>query len=597
MNSTPTRYTAGRDSALPSPPSGEPAAAAAQPGLPVEKLRPHSSVGENKNEKNLTASQKKKKRKRNKKNKENESDSGDREDFPDLQSYKEQRTVSADNTDGFWKIPKGYAKWLSVVQTGGDNSISKLSMFKIKKFLLSLGINSVHGLDRKVDSLDIHLENAEDSARLLRCTTFCDLAVTVEPHSTLNFSKGVVKSNEFRFVDADEMETIPGVKKAVPILAFRDGEKVKTGTWILTFDSLVCPEYINVCWLRVQVNAFIPKPLRCFKCQRFGHMGSKCKSKIDRCMQCAAPEKHTNCKLAKKCSNCLEAHSASDKNCQVYKETQLILRHQAENGGTFASSRRILFPSGTTYSRVARRQSPNHSRDAPGQSGRSSRASDRSSQSTGKSSQTTDQSSRTAGQSSGATDKANETVLDDKFESMNEDAPGQSDQLSQAIGESSRTADQSSEATDKANEIVIDDKLESMNEDANEMEPACEITPAETDEKEVSVISDRKAVSSDGKDDLVSQFPLDFIAPTAKKKELYVPEKCQLKMKYGGFKHGVKPQGPLSKRKMWSAVMNLEEDDKMRHSPAIQVKKNLNSIRRHLNRGSSIEKVSNLIND
>ena len=211
-------------------------------------------------------------------------------------------------------------------------------MFKIKKFLLSLGINSVHGLDRKVDSLDIHLENAEDSARLLRCTTFCDLAVTVEPHSTLNFSKGVVKSNEFRFVDADEMETIPGVKKAVPILAFRDGEKVKTGTWILTFDSLVCPEYINVCWLRVQVNAFIPKPLRCFKCQRFGHMGSKCKSKIDRCMQCAAPEKHTNCKLAKKCSNCLEAHSASDKNCQVYKETQLILRHQAENPVPFRNN-------------------------------------------------------------------------------------------------------------------------------------------------------------------------------------------------------------------------------------------------------------------
>ena len=115
MNITPNRNTAGRDSALPSPPSGEPAAAAAKPGHPVEKLRPHSSVGENKKEKNLTASQKKKKRKRSKKNKENKSDSEDQEDFPDLQSYKKQRTVSADSTDGFWKVPKGYAKWLSVV--------------------------------------------------------------------------------------------------------------------------------------------------------------------------------------------------------------------------------------------------------------------------------------------------------------------------------------------------------------------------------------------------------------------------------------------------------------------------------------------------
>ena len=69
-------------------------------------------------------------------------------------------------------------------------------------------------------------------------------------------------------------------------------------------------------------------------------------------------------------------------------------------------------------------------------------------------------------------------------------------------------------------------------------------------------------------------------------------------MKYGGLKHGVKPQGPSSNRKIWSAVMNLcEEDDRMRHSPAIQGKKNMNCIKRHLNRGSSIEKVSNLIND
>ena len=93
----------------------------------------------------------------------------------------------------------------------------------------------------KVGSLDIHLENAEDSVRLLRCTTFCNLTMNVAPHRTLNFSKGVVKSNEFQFVDAEEMESIPGVKKAVPILSFSDGAKMKTGTWILTF------EYIDVC--------------------------------------------------------------------------------------------------------------------------------------------------------------------------------------------------------------------------------------------------------------------------------------------------------------------------------------------------------------
>ena len=70
-----------------------------------------------------------------------------------------------------------------------------------------------------------------------------------------------------------------------------------------------------------------------------------------------------------------------------------------------------------------------------------------------------------------------------------------------------------------------------MIEDVNEMEPVCEIAPAETDEKEVSVISDRKTVSSDGKDDLVSQLPQDFIGPTFKTMDLRIPEEYQLKMK------------------------------------------------------------------
>ena len=99
----------------------------------------------------------------------------------------------------------------------------------------------------------------------------------------------------------------------------------------------------------------------------------------------------------------------------------------------------------------------------------------------------------------------------------------------------------------------LDDKLENMTEDVDEMESASEITPAETDEKEVSVISDRKAVSSDGKDDLVSQLPQDFIGPTAKKIELHIPEEYQLKMKNGGFRYGVKPRGPLSKRILLAA--------------------------------------------
>ena len=107
-----------------------------------------------------------------------------------------------------------------------------------------------------------------------------------------------------------------------------------------------------------------------------------------------------------------------------------------------------------------------------------------------------------------------------------------------------------------------------MNEDVNEMEPGCDISPAwegkpvETDEKEVTVNSDRKAVSSDGKDDFVTQLLQDFIAPTAKKKELYVSEKHPFEeMKYVGFKSGVRPLDPLSKRKFMTNIIDRCVED------------------------------------
>ena len=60
-------------------------------------------------------------------------------------------------------------------------------------------------------------------------------------------------------------------------------------------------------------------------------------------------------------------------------------------------------------------------------------------------------------------------------------------------------------------------------------------------------------------------------------------------MKCGGFKHGVKPQGPLSKRRIWSACMNAcEEYDQLRRSTILQGK-------RRRNRDDSIEKVFNMI--
>ena len=123
--------------------------------------------------------------------------------------YKEQRTKEP--SKDFWKVPKGYAKWLTVKQFGFSDAFSEISCFRINRFLMSIGITKVYSIVRKAGSQDIHVGSAEDPARLLRCPTFSDIPVTVEPHTTLNFSKGVVQSTEFRFVEAKEMVSIPSL--------------------------------------------------------------------------------------------------------------------------------------------------------------------------------------------------------------------------------------------------------------------------------------------------------------------------------------------------------------------------------------------------
>ena len=62
--------------------------------------------------------------------------------------------------------------------------------------------------------------------------------------------------------------------------------------------------------------------------------------------------------------------------------------------------------------------------------------------------------------------------------------------------------------------------------------------------------------------------------------DLCIPEEYQLKMKNGGFRYGVKPRGPLSKRRLLSANRSFknacEKKDQLRSSPISQRKRGHN---------------------
>ena len=88
----------------------------------------------------------------------------------------------------------------------------------------------------------------------------------------------------------------------------KNGETINTNTYILNFDTPKTPTEINIGYMKIKVDTYIPNPLRCFKCQKFGHHQDrctrppacgKCGKNNTRLMDCQKETFYTNCRKKK----------------------------------------------------------------------------------------------------------------------------------------------------------------------------------------------------------------------------------------------------------------------------------------------------------
>ena len=149
--------------------------------------------------------------------------------------------------------------------------LSNLSPIAIGRQLKEQKINPLK-VTKNSNRLNIRVSNAKDCNNLLKLKTFCGIEVKIEPHATLNNSKGVIKNNELKYCTIEEMESMKGITDAHQIIRTENGKEIKTGTWFLTFDRPICPKFIDIEYLKnIPVLPYIPKPMKCHNCQRFGH--------------------------------------------------------------------------------------------------------------------------------------------------------------------------------------------------------------------------------------------------------------------------------------------------------------------------------------
>ena len=176
---------------------------------------------------------------------------------------------------------------------------------------------------------------------------FAGLKIKAYPHLCLNTYKGVVRSSELSLCTLDEIKTYlknQAVSDVKQITIHRNQETINTNTYIFTFDTPHVPKELKVGYNLVKVSPYIPNPLRCYNCQKFGHHESKClKPTVDKkCGESGSDHIELSCSNPIKCPDCQGNHSADSKDCNIWKQEKEINRVKFTNNISFPEARKLV---------------------------------------------------------------------------------------------------------------------------------------------------------------------------------------------------------------------------------------------------------------
>lgn len=145
-------------------------------------------------------------------------------------------------------------------------------------------------------------------------------------------------------VSADQIkENVKGVKvrEARRLKTTREGQKCDSLSVMLTFDEERFPDKVYIGYMSYDVRLYVPPPLRCYKCQKYGHVAAVCKGK-QRCGRCAGEHEYGKCERGAKlkCCNCGGEHSSAYRGCEVSKKAAEVQRMKTSHGITYAEAAR-----------------------------------------------------------------------------------------------------------------------------------------------------------------------------------------------------------------------------------------------------------------
>ena len=278
-----------------------------------------------------------------------------REEELNMYQKKQKTNTNTDTDINMW--PKYII--IESRNTEGD-TFSKLTPFAVSKYVEHLIGNVTSVKKLRSGSLLIEAANQRQSEKALKITNFGNIALKASPHNSLNKKKGVIRCPDFRDMADDDLQkelSGQGITEVKRITTFRNGKREPTNTFILTFTTHNLPKTVKAGYLRLPVSHYIPQPLRCFKCQRYGHHKDKCRSVVA-CQVCSE-EGHDNreCTKDPRCRNCEGSHPPNSRKCPTWEREKQVIKVKTEQNISFPEARRLCEPRNTagsvTYAKAA----------------------------------------------------------------------------------------------------------------------------------------------------------------------------------------------------------------------------------------------------
>ena len=273
---------------------------------------------------------------------------------PKNKKRRADRTFGNDS-DSNYKIRIQTMNWpqFPLVESGDDSlPVTKFSPFtKDKRFqaLISGRLRSIKQL--RNGTFLAECDTKKQSDLLLKSHKLVDRPMKVSIHPTLNSSRGVIRCRELAGMSETDIRdelSEQGVTLVKRIRRKEENQEKDTNTLFLTFCNASLPKDIRIGYLRVKVDPFIPNPLCCFKCQKYGHGAQRCSS-AGVCPKCALEHEGLCTKPPSplppphpKCVNCEGAHPSSSKECDVWKKEKDIQKVKTEKKCSYPDALKIV---------------------------------------------------------------------------------------------------------------------------------------------------------------------------------------------------------------------------------------------------------------